>query len=88
VVGVLTCAKGLWTVSKDPEHSGTSLLLLFAVLLFVLGAFLSILYGFDLLKDITQPFLENPTILLELAGILSLGALAIIAWGIASQHFD
>lgn len=65
-----------------------SILLLFTVLLFVLGVVLSTFYGFDLLKNITQYFVENPVVLLELAGILSLGALGIIAWGFASQHLD
>jgi len=62
-------------------------LLMLAVLLYVLGYILSQFYGFTLLKDVTAPFIENPMALFELAGILSLMALAVIAWNYFSDDF-
>ncbi|WP_225317717.1 MULTISPECIES: hypothetical protein [Haloferax] len=53
-------------------------LLMLAVFLYAIGYILSQLYGFTLLENVISPFIENPMALFELAGVLSLIALAAI----------
>ncbi|MDT3437951.1 hypothetical protein [Haloarcula sp. 1CSR25-25] len=47
-------------------------LLMAVVLLFVLGTILSQFYGYTALETVTRYFVENPMVLFELAGMLSL----------------
>lgn len=63
-------------------------LLVGAVLLFVIGVLLSDLYGFTLLESVTRVFVENPMILFELAGMISLIVLVFIAAKFVSENAD
>lgn len=63
-------------------------LLVGAVLLFVIGVLLSDLYGFTLLESVTRVFVENPMILFELAGMISLIVLIFIAAKFVSENAD
>jgi len=56
------------------------ILLVLAVWLYVLGYVLSQLYGFTLLESVITPFIENPMMIFDIAGILSLAALVVISW--------
>lgn len=56
------------------------ILLVLTVWLYVLGYILSQLYGFTLLKSVIAPFIEHPMVIFDIAGILSLAALAVISW--------
>lgn len=52
-------------------------LLIIAICLFAIGVVLSQLYGFTLLENFMRLFVENPMILLELAGIIALFVLMV-----------
>lgn len=51
-------------------------LLVGVIHLFVLGVVISEFYGFTLLESIMRYFVENPIVLFEIAGILSMLVLA------------
>lgn len=55
-----------------------AVLLAIFTMLFVLGVVLSELYGLTLLESLTEGFIENPTGLLDLAGLFAFLALLFI----------
>ena len=65
-----------------------SYLLQATVFLFVLGVVLSQFYGFTLLESVMWFFVENPIVLFEVAGFLSLLVLAGIGLTKAQQFAD
>lgn len=62
-----------------------ALLVLLVAGLFVLGVVLSQFYGFTLLKDMTEPLVNDPMVLLVPAGILSVLVLMYMALQFADQ---
>lgn len=62
-----------------------SLLLTIVVCLAVIGVILAQLYDFPLLRDLVWVFVEDPMLLLPIAGIISLGGLAFSAWAYFDQ---
>jgi len=63
-------------------------LLMIVVFLYVLGAVLDIAYGFTALETIMGFFAENPMVVFELAGFLSLMVLAAKAVRFVSENLD
>lgn len=63
-------------------------LLVAVVPLFVIGVLLSQFYGFTALETIMRYFVENPMVLFELAGFLSLIVGASIVAGFVLKHIE
>ncbi|WIV66570.1 hypothetical protein [Natrialbaceae archaeon AArc-T1-2] len=63
-------------------------LLMIAVLLFVLGVVLAELYGFPWLERFMQGFVDNPGILLDIAGIISFFILLFIGARFVLKHVE
>ena len=63
-------------------------LLILAVLLFVLGAFLSEFYGFTLLERFAGVFVDDPMLLLRLASVIAFFVLLFIAGRFVLQHVE
>lgn len=64
------------------------ILLIVAVCLFAIGVVLSQLYGFTVLENFMRLFVENPMILLEIAGFIALFVLMISVGRTILQYVD
>jgi len=79
---------GLGSIEGPRTLRYFAMLLMIVVLLFVLGVVLSQFYGFTLLEGFTRIFVDDPMILLDLAGFLALVVLMITIGRFVSQYVE
>jgi hypothetical protein len=65
-----------------------AVLLLLVVIVFIAGVLLAQYYGFRLLAEVTRWFIDNPMVLLDLAGLLALVVLLLTVGRFALQFVD
>lgn len=63
-------------------------LLMIIVMLYVLGGVLADLHGITFLKTATEGFVDNPIVLLDIAGVFAFFAVLFLVVRFVLQHVD